>query len=160
MVAVVAGLLAAACGGSGGASGNSPSPGQSSSPGTSQTSVICRDLANIRASLDKLGKIQIGPGTGATVKQNAAEVKKNLDTLANDAGQKWQSQINNLKAAVSDLQTAAGKLVSQPSTDTVTAAAKAVQGVSAAAQTMLASISVDCPSAAALRADAALRRAR
>jgi hypothetical protein len=151
-VALGAGLLAVACGSGGGLYGGGGSPSGSPSaaaPAASPTSVKCQDAAALRASLDKLKHVNVGPGAGDEIKADLADVKEKLADLRAQSHGQWQLQISALQASLAQAKSAASDLSSNPSVDSVSGTVTALRGVAASASTLLAAVSKDCPSASA-----------
>jgi hypothetical protein len=148
------GLLAVAC-----SSGGTPSGGASASgggtataaspPSPSPTSAVCQDAAALRASIDTLTHVQVGPGIGDEIKSDLADVRAKLNTLTTQAHGQWQSQTSALSASLTKLQTAVSNLTSNPSASTVSATVTALRKVSAAAGSLLSAIGTQCPSESA-----------
>jgi hypothetical protein len=65
----------------------------------------------------------------------------------NDAVGQWQAQINALKSALANLQTAVKTLAANFSASAVSGVMTAIGGVSTAGQNLLAVVSTRCPSA-------------
>ena len=151
-VTVTAGLLAVGCG-SGGIYGGGASSGTTSaaasSPAAGPTSALCRDAAALRASLDKLGHISVGPGTGDEIKADVADVKAKLNALRAQAHGELQAQTNALKTALLKLQGAASTLSSNPSASAVSEVAAAVREVTSSGSSLLAALGKQCPSVSA-----------
>jgi hypothetical protein len=152
-VALGAGLLVAACGsgglygGGGGSSGSTSAA--ASSPAASPTSALCQDAAALRASLNKLTHVNVGPGAGDEIKTDTADVKAKLTALTAQAHGKLQAQTSALKTALLKLQGAASTLASNPSASAVSDVVAALREVTSAGSSLLAAVSKDCPSASA-----------
>jgi hypothetical protein len=148
-----AALLVAGCSSGGGSAASSASP---STPATSAaasptaSSVVCQNVAALRASLSELSHLSFGPNALDKLKKDVTAVKDNLVAVKESAGTEWSSQISGLQTALSKLQKTLGSLGSQPS---ATAAAKAVStdlaGVTLAGSNLLAAASTRCPAASA-----------
>jgi hypothetical protein len=149
---VMIALLAAGCGSSGTpAGGSSPSTTSAapSSAAPSPTSAVCQDAAALRASIDTLTHLNVGPGVGDEIKSDLADVKAKLNTLTTQAHGEWQSQTSALSASLGKLQTAASSLTSNPSASTVAATVTALREVSSSAGSLLTAIGQKCPSISA-----------
>lgn len=132
----------------------STSPGGTSSAATSSSaspspssSVLCADVAALRASLDQLVHVKVQSGAASEITSDLQNVKAALTKLVNDARGQWQAQTSALSAALDQLKTAAQDLTASPSGSTVSAVAAALGQVKRAAQDLLAAASTDCPSA-------------
>lgn len=137
-----------------GCSSASTSPGGTSSAATSSSaspspssSVLCADVAALRASLDQLVHVKVQSGAANEITSDLQNVKAALTKLVNDARGQWQAQTSALSAALDQLKTAAQDLTASPSGSTVSAVAAALGQVKRAAQDLLAAASTDCPSA-------------
>jgi ribosomal protein L29 len=152
-VALAAGLLAVACG-SGGLYGGSSSSGSTSAaaspPAASPTSALCQDAAALRASLNKLTHVSVGPGSGDEIKTDLADVKEKLNALRAQSHGELQAQTNALKTALLKLQGAASTLSSNPSASAVSDVVGALREVTSSGSTLLAALSQKCPSVSAL----------
>lgn len=132
----------------------STSPGGTSSAATSSSaspspssSVLCADVAALRASLDQLVHVKVQSGAASEITSDLQNVKAALTKLVNDARGQWQAQTSALSAALDQLKTAAQDLTASPGGSTVSAVAAALGQVKRAAQDLLAAASTDCPSA-------------
>jgi hypothetical protein len=151
-VTLAAGLLAVGCGsgglyGGGGSSGSTSAA--ASSPAPSPTSALCQDAAALRASLNKLTHVSVGPGAGDEIKTDLADVKEKLNAVRAQSHGELQAQTNALKTALLKLQGAASTLSSNPSASAVSDVVAALREVSSAGSTLLAALSKKCPSASA-----------
>jgi ribosomal protein L29 len=149
-VALAAGLLAAGCG-SGGLYGGGSSGSTSaaaSSPAPSPTSALCQDAAALRASLNKLTHVSVGPGPGDEIKTDLADVKEKLNAVRAQSHGELQAQTNALKTALLKLQGAASTLSSNPSASAVSDVVAALREVTSSGSTLLAALSKKCPASA------------
>src|SRR5262249_57977340 len=94
---------------------------------------MCQDEADLRASIQTLTHVQVGPGMGDEIKSDLADVKAKLATFKTEAHGQWQSQTSALSAALDKLQTAVSKLTSDPSASSVSSTVSALRDVPAAA---------------------------
>ena len=150
-VALAAGLLAVGCG-SGGLYGGGSSGSTSaatSAPAPSPTSALCQDAAALRASLNKLTHVSVGPGAGDEIKTDLADVKEKLNAVRAQSHGELQAQTNALKTALLKLQGAASTLSSNPSASAVSDVVGALREVTSSGSTLLAALSKNCPSASA-----------
>ena len=138
-----------------GCASGSSSPGGASSAASSpaaaspSSSVVCADVAALRASLDQLTHVRVQSGAATEITSDIQSVKAALTKLVNDARGKWQQQTSALSAALDQLKTAAQDLTASPSGSTVSAVAAALGQVRRAAQDLLAAAGTECPSASA-----------
>jgi len=131
-------------GGTSSAAPSSSSPAEAASP---SSSVLCADIAALRASLDQLTHVTVQSGMGNEITSDIQSVKAALTKLVNDARGKWQTQTSALSAALDQLKTAAQDLAASPGGSTVSAVAAALGQVKRAAQDLLAAAGTQCPSA-------------
>jgi len=151
-VALGAGLLVVACGSGGLYGGGSASSGSASAaapPSASPTSALCEHAAALRASLDNLKHVNVGPGVADEIKTDVADVRSKLNALTAEAHGQAQAQTSALKAELAKLQTAASDLAANPSADSVAGVTTALRGVAGVGSSLLAAVSKDCPSASA-----------
>jgi hypothetical protein len=128
----------------GGTSSTATSPSASPSP---SSSVLCADVAALRASLDQLVHVKVQVGVASEITADLANVEAALTKLVNDARGQWQAQTSALKAALDTLKTAVGSLTASPSASTASAVTAALGQVKTAAQDLLTAAGADCPSA-------------
>ena len=76
-------------------------------------------------------------------------VQSNLSDLGSAAGALWSGQVQNLRSALTKLQSAVSTLASQRNASSVSGVVTAVGGVSAAARQLLDAASPSCPSPSA-----------
>ena len=127
--------------------GTSPTATSSSASPSPSSSVLCADVAALRASLDQLVHVKVQSGAANEITSDIQNVKAALTKLVNDARGKWQAQTSALSAALDQLKTAAQDLTASPSGSTVSAVAAALGQVKRAAQDLLAATGTECPSA-------------
>jgi hypothetical protein len=149
-------LIAAACGSSGsspGGTGSSgPSPGAAVSPGpASPTPVltVCQDVASLRAALHSLTSVGITEGAVSEIKAVARGIQASLSDLSSSGHTEWRTQIDNLRSALANLQSAADTLAATPSSRGESSVRTAVGAVAADGQRLLAAIGNRCPSPSA-----------
>src|SRR5689334_19534851 len=133
-------------GGTSSAAPSSSSPAAAASP---SSSVLCADIAALRASLNQLTHVTVQSGMGNEITSDIQNVKAALTKLVTDAHGRWQTQTSALSAALDQLKTAAQDLAASPSGSTVSAVAAALGQVKRAAQDLLAAAGTECPSASA-----------
>jgi len=161
-VALAAGLVTVACGssstssGAAGASSSTTSAAPSSlaastpaasTPAASPASVLCQDVAALRASLDKLKHVTVGKGTVDEIKADLADVKAKLGVVKTELHGQWQAQVSALEDSLAKLQAAVNDLASNFSASTISGTVSALRGVAAAGSNLLAALSKQCPSA-------------
>jgi len=155
LVLVVCGLalLGAGCGSGSGTSAGSTSSSASSSSTTASpaaspsNSVLCADVAALRASLDKLRHVKVGTGMVSEVTADLNDVKTALTTFVNDAHGQYQAQTSALSSALAKLKTSVSDLAPHPGASTVSGVVAALGEVNAAGQNLLAAVNTSCLSA-------------
>jgi hypothetical protein len=141
-------VLLAGCASSGTSPGGTSSPATSPSASPSPaSSVLCADVAALRASLNQLVHVTVQPGVASEITADIQNVKAALTKLVKDAHGQWQAQTSALSAALDQLKTAAQELTASPGGSTVSAVAAALGQVKRAAQDLLAAAGTECPSA-------------
>jgi len=131
-------------GGTSSAAPSSSSPAAAASP---SSSVLCADIAALRASLNQLTHVTVQAGMADEIQSDLQNVKAALTKLVNDAHGRWQEQTSALSAALATLQTAVGSLRASPGVSSVSAVTAALGQVRKAAQDLLAAAGRECPSA-------------
>jgi hypothetical protein len=153
-VAIVAGLLLAACSSStttspgSGATTTSPGSGTTTAapPSPSPTSAVCQAAAELRTSVNNLAHIKIGKDTVNEIKSNLADVEAKFSALTAQLHDANQPQVGAAKSSLDTLMTAVSNLSAHPSTSTLQAVATAVTGVTTAAGNLLTSLAPQCGS--------------
>jgi hypothetical protein len=165
-VALLAGISLAACGSSATSStGSSASPsvtspsatspsatgatGATASPTPSDTSAVCQAAAALRDSVSTLTHVNIGTGTVSEIISDLGNVQAKLTALTAELHDTFKTQTNAVTSALDTLKTAASNLRAHPSASTITSAATAVGGVTAAVSSLLTSLGPRCGSASA-----------
>jgi hypothetical protein len=110
---------------------------------------LCADAAALHASVDKLQNVTVQSGMADELKADTADVQAKLTTLAADARGQWQQQIDAFKGSLQVLETTIGQLAASPSQITISAVVSARAQVANAANNLLRTVSVDCPSPSA-----------
>lgn len=151
-------LLAAACGSGGSGSGSPASAGgpsssaaapSASASATSASAALCSDVAALRGSLQELTSIRPSASTVTELRSAVQNVQTNLAALSSAAGAVWNGQVQNLRSALTKLQSAVSTLAAQRNASSVSGVVTALGGVSAAARQLLDAASPSCPSPSA-----------
>jgi ABC-type transporter Mla subunit MlaD len=163
-VALLAGFSLVACSSSATSSpGSSASPsvtspsatgaigatGATASPTPSDTSAVCQAAAALRDSVSTLTHVNIGTGTVSEIISDLGDVQAKLTALTAELHDTFKTQTNAVTSALDTLKTAASNLRAHPSASTITSAATAVGGVTAAVSSLLTSLGPRCGSASA-----------
>jgi hypothetical protein len=86
-------------------------------------------------------------GAVSQITANLNDVKAALTKLVNDARGQFQTQTSALSATLDTLKTAVSSLGASPGVSTVSGVVSALGQVNTAAQSLLAAVNTDCPSA-------------
>jgi hypothetical protein len=123
--------------------GSSSTPSSSSTgtsgPAASGTSAVCTQAGQLQASVRQLTSLNVVQQGTNGVKAAANNVQAQFDALKQTASSQYQSQVDALQSALSNLKNAGSQ--SNP----VTAAADAVGQVGTAANALFDAISSSCP---------------
>lgn len=142
-------LLAAACG-SGASSPSSTrhptgaaAPPRTASPAPALTA--CQGVDSLRAALHSLTTVKITQGADSEIKAVARGIQASVSELSGAARAEWGTQIDDLKSALTRLQSAAGHGSASPAAHQPTLRAAAAD-VGAAGRRLLAAMGNRCPS--------------
>jgi hypothetical protein len=137
-------LVVTACGPTVIKSGSSArSPSAAAAPGTFSTdSAVCRDVAALHASVDKLLSYRPGKNTIASLKANLSEVNTKLVALQQSAHGTLSAQRGPLQAALRNLQ---DEVTAAVGTGQVTRILRALDNVRAKAQDLFTAAKAECP---------------
>jgi len=145
--------LLAGCTSGSATSASSPSAASSSAPASASAaappsnSALCANADALRASVNQLRQIKVQAGAVSQITANINDVKAALTKLVNDARGQFQTQTSALSAALDTLKTAVSSLGASPGVSTVSGVVSALGQVNTAAQSLLAAVNTDCPSA-------------
>jgi ABC-type transporter Mla subunit MlaD len=120
-----------------------------SSPSASGSAALCSDVAALRGSLQELTSIRPSASTVTELRSAVQNVQTNLAALSSAAGAVWNGQVQNLRSALTKLQSAVSTLAAQRNASSVSGVVTALGGVSAAARQLLDAASPSCPSPSA-----------
>ncbi len=140
VVVAITGMSVISCGGQGGRPGAMPADGTPAS-----AAAICPDLVALRVALNDLILVRVGPAAGAEIGVRARDAGHRLDVLAAHTAGRWRIQVAALRSAIGVVRDAAARLAAHPDSASITAVTQSLQGASAAAEGLLAVITVDCP---------------
>ena len=145
--------LLAGCTSGSATSASSPSAASSSAPASASAaappsnSALCANADALRASVNQLRQIKVQAGAVSQITANINDVKAALTKLVNDARGQFQAQTSALSTALDTLKTAVSSLGASPGVSTVSGVVSALGQVNTAAQSLLAAVNTDCPSA-------------
>jgi ABC-type transporter Mla subunit MlaD len=110
---------------------------------------VCQAAAALRDSVSTLTHVNIGTGTVSEIISDLGNVQAKLTALTAELHDTFKTQTNAVTSALDTLKTAASNLRAHPSASTITSAATAVGGVTAAVSSLLTSLGPRCGSASA-----------
>lgn len=144
MKRIVAGT-AVACLAFGLAGCSSDSDSNTSSATTTAKDAVCADKTALQNSVTDLSDLDLTGGKSA-VTSAVNQVKKNLDALRSSAKADLKPQVDDVKSALTDLQTAVGNFGDGSITDNLQAAGNAIAKVGTTSGDLFSSLSDECPS--------------
>ena len=126
------------------------STSSSSSSSTTTTAVsgkqaVCVARDNLRSSVEALASPSLVTGGKAGIQSALDNVKTSLDAVASAAGAHYKPQVDAVKTAVSDLQTALSNFGSGSTTSNLQAAGTAIANIGTTAETLITSLQTECP---------------
>ena len=104
---------------------------------------------NLKSSVTALSNPSLLTGGKAGIQSALATVKTNLDAVPSAAKSSYEQQVNAVKAAVDDVQTALGNLGSGSVTSNLQAVGTAITSVGTTAAALIADLQAECPSGGA-----------
>lgn len=143
------GLIAAlaGCGGTGsrGSSSSSSSSSSTSSSSTTASSQECADAAKLKSSLESLTSLQASQLNKGAVSSAVTKIKSDLDAAVASASGALKPNVDAVKTAVDQLQTATAGVTANNFTQKLPAIVSAVQQVGTAASALGTTLQQDCP---------------
>jgi len=140
-----------------GCASGTTSPASSPSAAASATSpsssappsglALCANADALRASVNQLRQVKVQAGAVSQITADINDVRAALTKLVNDAHGQWQAQTSALSSALDTLKTSVSSLAASPGVSTVSGVVSALGQVNTAAQSLLAAVNTDCPSA-------------
>jgi hypothetical protein len=125
------------------------SSSKSSSSSTTVASgkqAVCSARANLKQSVGALADPALLTGGKAGIQSALDTVKKNLDAVSSSAQQVYKPQVDAVKSAVSDLESAVSKIGSGSPTQTLQAVGTAITKVGSTSATLVTTLKTACPS--------------
>jgi hypothetical protein len=142
-IAAAAVLVAAGCG-SAGSTPAAPAPGSPTAATTPALS-FCQDVAELHATLQSLTPVHGSLPSSSQMKDAAQDIQTNLAGLGRQA--QWQTQIDNLRAAVMNMNAAADNIAASPGARGAAGQVRtSVAQVNDALRRLLAAVGSRCPS--------------
>ena len=141
-----------------GSCGTSSTPSQTSPPTTAapattaaapttgaSTAAACEDVAALKSSLEALTKVKPAQDGVAALKTAIANVKTSLDAAEASASPVLQPDVEQVKTAFADLQTAASGLTADNFKQKAPSIASAMRQVVTATQALSSALTQSCP---------------
>ena len=112
--------------------------------GGSSNSAVCKDVANLKASLQRLESTDVMAHGLSAISNELTKVKQQLQTLKTDAAGKFSAQITDLSNALSGTKSSLTSATASPNAETLTALAKSVGSVATAGNNLIMAVSSTC----------------
>jgi Skp family chaperone for outer membrane proteins len=136
--------------------GTSSAPNQTSPPATTAapttaapttdaTTTACADVAALKASLEDLTKVRPAEDGLTALTTAIADVKTNLDKAESSASPALQPDVQQVKTAFAELQTAASGTTADNLRQKAPAISAAMKQVSTATQALSSTLTESCP---------------
>jgi hypothetical protein len=141
-IAAAAMLVVAGCG----SAASAPAATAPTSPTAAATQALsfCGDVAELRAALQTLTPVHGSIPSSSQMKATAQEIQTNLAGLGRQT--QWQTQIDNLRTAVTNMNAAADNIAASPGARGATSQVRiAVAQVNDALRRLLAAVGSRCP---------------
>lgn len=124
---------------------SSDSDSSSTSSTTTTKEAVCSDKESLESSVEALTDIDLTEGTNA-ITAALDQVKDDLDALGDSVQTDLQPEVDDVKSALSDLETAVGDFGDGSLTDDLQATGNAIAEVGSSAADMFSALSTKCPS--------------
>jgi outer membrane murein-binding lipoprotein Lpp len=115
-----------------------------SSSGGGSKPAVCSSVGDLKASVSKLTDVKVSAGGITTLKADLTEVKKNLQKVRNDAKSQYSTQVDRVRADLTNLRQTASAATSNPSGNSLTAVATAISTLSKDVKALADDISSTC----------------
>lgn len=138
--------------------GTSPTPSQTSPPATAApestaapastavpTAAACEDVAALKSSLEALTKVQPAQDGVDALKTAMNNVKTNLDAAEASASEALKPEVQQVKTAFAELQTAASGMTADNRREKLPAIASAMKQVGTATAALRTKLTETCP---------------
>ena len=107
---------------------------------------VCTARSDLKSSVTALTNPALLTGGKAGIQAALDTVKTNLDAVASSAKSVYTPQVDAVKSAVNDLETALSKFGSGSLTSNLQAAGTAIASVGTTAAALIATLQAECPS--------------
>jgi hypothetical protein len=142
-IATAAMLVVAGCGSAGSAPA-SPAP-SSPTPAATRALSFCQNVAELHATLQSLTPVHGSLPSSSQMKAAAQEIQTSLSGLGRQT--QWQTQIDNLRTAVANMNAAADNIAASPGARGATSQVRiSVAQVNDALRRLLVAVGSRCPS--------------
>jgi hypothetical protein len=137
----------AACGSIGtGSSGlNSSSAPAATASGSGASAIPCAEISALRTSLTNLSHTAVNPATAGRLSVELTQIEQEVATLKSQSTGAFSSQVNQLSADLTRIQTDAAALATDPSATNLTNLTNAVSSFKATSKPLIAEIQATCP---------------
>jgi hypothetical protein len=109
------------------------------------TPAVCASADQLKSSVDEVKDIDVTETNGIDeLKSQLETIDGNLDQLTNDAKDEFSSQVDKVAATFEALQTSVEVAASDPSADTVAAAAAAWSAFTTSVKTLISDVQSTC----------------
>jgi hypothetical protein len=122
-----------------------PATTAAATPTTSPTTAGCEDVAALKSSLEALTKVRPAQDGVAALKTAIANVKTNLDKAEASASPVIKPDVDQVKTAFADLQTAASGLSADNLKEKAPSIALAMKQVATATKALSSTLTQSCP---------------
>lgn len=97
--------------------------------GGSSNAAVCKDVANLKASLQNLESIEVMANGLSAISDELTKIQQQLQTLKTDAKSQFSTQITDLSDALSGMKSSLNAAKANPSGGTLTTLASSVGSV-------------------------------
>jgi hypothetical protein len=149
VVAVLAGpvVLATACGDDGGDESADTTADTTSETTANETASVCDARDELDSSLEALGEVDISAENTNALEADVREVRDDIDAVADAAQEEAGDEVDDLRTALDELETAVGEFGDQESTSAAVAAVgSAVTDLARAAGALSEALAQECGS--------------
>lgn len=127
--------------------GCSSDSGSSSSSSTiSPKQAVCADRTDLKNSVDDLRNLSVANEGKSGVESALKKVQKNIDALGQSAKKAYQPDVDAVKSALDQLQTAVNDFGNQSVSQSVEAVGTAISKVGQATSRLVSEVQSGCPS--------------
>jgi hypothetical protein len=113
-------------------------------PGGSSNSAVCKDVANLKASLEKLGSTEVMANGLSAISDEFTKIQHQLQTLKTDAKGQYSNQITDLSNAMSGLKSSLDAAKANTTAGTLATVASSVGSVVTAGNNLIMAVSDTC----------------